>query len=167
MRHWNTSAKLSWGFWSIKQRTTKRNTPRSIISEMVKDTIKKTRGAAGPSVMDANRWRCILISGNFENVAEDFWKSIPEMARRLEVRSANYLAAFLACRLIPLGNFQVLDLYKLKLLRRLVTGKILSRKIPTILWWSRCRKWSSHLRSLWNFQWGWHWNGDDWCIKFF
>ena len=98
---------------------------------MVKDTIKKTRGAAGPSVMDANRWRCILISGNFENVAEDFSKSIPEMARRLEVRSANYLAAFLACRLIPLGNFQVLDLYKLKLLRRLVTGKILSRKIPT------------------------------------
>ena len=27
------------------------------------------------------------------------------MARRLEVRSANYLATFLACRLIPFGKF--------------------------------------------------------------
>ena len=44
----------------------------SINSEMVKDAIKKTRGAAGPSKIDAEGWRHTLISGNFENVGEDF-----------------------------------------------------------------------------------------------
>ena len=77
----------------------------SINSEMVKDAIKKTRGAAGPSGMDADGWRRILISGNFGNVGEDLRKSIAEMAKRLcQERSANYLAAFLACRLIPLDK---------------------------------------------------------------
>ena len=78
---------------------------KSINSEMVKDAIKKTRGAAGPSGMDADGWRRILISGNFGNVGEDLRKSIAEMAKRLcQERSANYLAAFLACRLIPLDK---------------------------------------------------------------
>ena len=43
----------------------------SINSEMVKDAIKKTREAAGPSGMDADGWRRILTSGNFGNVEED------------------------------------------------------------------------------------------------
>ena len=77
----------------------------SINSEMVKDAIKKTRGAAGSSGMDADGWRCILISGNFENVGEEPQKSIAKMAEILcQERSANYLAAFLACRLIPLDK---------------------------------------------------------------
>ena len=78
---------------------------------MVKDTIKRTRVAAGPSGMNADGWRRILIPGNFGNVGEDLRKSIAEMAKRLcQERSANYLAAFLACRLIPLESSQVLDL---------------------------------------------------------
>ena len=40
-------------------------TCESINSEIVKDAIKKTRGAAGPSGFDAGRWRHIVISGNF------------------------------------------------------------------------------------------------------
>ena len=77
---------------------------------MVKDAIKKTRGAANPLGMDADGWRRILISGNFGNVGEDLQKSITETAKRLcRERSANYVAAFLACRLIPLDK-QVLDL---------------------------------------------------------
>ena len=77
----------------------------SINSEMVKDAIKKTRRAAGPSGMDADGWRRILISGNFRNVGEYFRKSIAEIAKRLwQERSANYLTAFLAYRLIPLDN---------------------------------------------------------------
>ena len=50
---------------------------------MVKDDIKKTRGAAGPSGMDPDGWRRILISGNFGNVGEDLRKSIAQMAKRL------------------------------------------------------------------------------------
>ena len=70
---------------------------------MVKDAIKKTRGAAGPSVMDPDGCRHILILSNFGNVGVDLRKSIAEMAKRIcHGRSANFLAAFLACRLIPL-----------------------------------------------------------------
>ena len=38
---------------------------------MVKDALKKTRGAADPSGMDTDGWCRILISGNFGNVGED------------------------------------------------------------------------------------------------
>ena len=38
---------------------------------MVKDALKKTRGAADPAGMDTDGWCCILISGNFGNVGED------------------------------------------------------------------------------------------------
>ena len=68
---------------------------------MVKDAIKRTKRPAGPSGMDTDGWGLILISGNFGNVAEDLRKSIAEMAKRIcQERIANYLAAFLACRLI-------------------------------------------------------------------
>ena len=64
---------------------------------MVKEPIKKTRRAAGPSGMEAGRWRRILISVNFGNIGEGFRKSMAEMANRLcQERSENYLAAFLA-----------------------------------------------------------------------
>ena len=77
----------------------------SINSEMVKDAIKRTRGAANPLGMDADGWRRILTSGNFGNVAEGLQISITETAKRLcRERSANYVAAFLACRLIPLDK---------------------------------------------------------------
>ena len=72
---------------------------------MVKDALKETRRAADPSEMDAEVWRCILILGNVKNVGEDLRKSIAEMAKiRCQERSANYLDAFLACRLIPLDK---------------------------------------------------------------
>ena len=72
---------------------------------MVKDAIKRTRGAAGPSGRDADGWCRILISGNFGNVGEELRKPIAEIRKRLcQERSANYLAAFLACRLIALDK---------------------------------------------------------------
>ena len=54
-----------------------------INSEMVKDAMKKTTGAAGPSGMHADGWHRILISGNFKNVGENFQKSITKMIKRL------------------------------------------------------------------------------------
>ena len=55
--------------------------------------------------MDTERWCRILISVNFGNVGENFQKSIVEMAKRLcQERSEDYLASFLACRLIPLDS---------------------------------------------------------------
>ena len=48
----------------------------NINSEMVKDVIKKTRGAAGSLIINADGWRRILVSGNFTNVEENLRKSI-------------------------------------------------------------------------------------------
>ena len=80
-------------------------TYESINSQMVRDAIKKTREAAGPSGMDADEWHRILISGNFGNVGEDIRNSIAEMAKTLcQERGANYLAAFVACRLTLLDK---------------------------------------------------------------
>ena len=64
---------------------------------MVKDATKKTRRAASPSGIHADGWRCVLISGNFTNLGQEFLKSIAEMAKRLcQEKSADYLLAFLA-----------------------------------------------------------------------
>ena len=77
----------------------------TIDSERVKDAIKNTRKAASPSGMKADGWLRIMISSNFGNVGEDFQKSKAEMAKRLcQERSANYLSAYLTCRLIPVDK---------------------------------------------------------------
>ena len=60
----------------------------SIHLEIVKDAIKKTRGAAGPSVMNADGWRRKLISCNFGNIAEYLRTSIAEMAKRLSKKKS-------------------------------------------------------------------------------
>ena len=95
---------------------------------MVTDAIKKAREAAGPSGMGADGQCRILISGNFENVEEDLRKSIAEMAKRLpSERSANYLAVFLACRLIPSDKqLGVIPIGIGEVLRRVI-GKIVMK----------------------------------------
>ena len=95
---------------------------------MVKDAIKRTRGAAGSSGMDADGWRCILISGKFGDVGEEPQKSIAKMAEILcQGRSANYLAAFLACRLIPLDKQPGVEAIGIGEVLRQVIGKIVMK----------------------------------------
>ena len=83
-------------------------------SNIDEDSIAKaairTRGAAGPSGMDADGWRRILISKNFGTAGKDLRKAIAKMSRTLcteeiitttnEIR----LEAYIACRLIPLNK---------------------------------------------------------------
>ena len=95
---------------------------------MVKYAIKRTRGAAAPSEMNADGWRRILISDNFGNVGEQLRKSIAEMAKGLcQERSVNYIAAFLACRLIPLDKQPGVRLTGISKVLRRVIGKIVMK----------------------------------------
>ena len=72
---------------------------------MVRDAIEKTRGSAGPSGLDADGWRRILMSGNFGSSGEDSRKAIADMTKRLcRDNTVKHLEAFLACRLIPLDK---------------------------------------------------------------
>ena len=100
---------------------------------MVKDAMKRTKGAVGSSGMDADGWRRILISGNFGNVGE-LRKSIAEMAKRLcQKRSANYLAAFLACRLIPLEKQPGVRPIGIGEVLRRVIGKIVMKLLRKVI----------------------------------
>ena len=96
----------------------------SIDSEMVRDAIEKTRGSAGPSGLDADGWRRILMSGNFGS-GEDLRKAIADMTKRLcRDITIKHLEAFLACRLIPLGKQPEVRLIEIGEILRRVIGKI-------------------------------------------
>lgn len=68
----------------------------------------KTRGAAGPSGLDADGWRRMLVSKNFGKTGKDLRSALARMTRILCTQdiqineSENNLEAFIACRLIPL-----------------------------------------------------------------
>ena len=69
----------------------------------------RTRGAAGPSGMDALGWRRILVSKNYGAAGKELRTAIARMAQTLcttEVVLQNpnqtSLEAYIACRLIPL-----------------------------------------------------------------
>ena len=64
---------------------------------MAKDAIKKTRGAAGPSGMDADGWCHNWFKVTLDMQEKTFENQCPE-------RNANYLATFLTCKLIPLDK---------------------------------------------------------------
>ena len=68
----------------------------------------RTRGAAGPSGMDAEGWRRILVSKNYGATGKDIRIAFAKMTRALCTRevtsseSTSSLEAYTACRLIPL-----------------------------------------------------------------
>ena len=67
----------------------------------------KTKGGAGPSGMDADGWRRILVSKTFGECTEDLQKAIANMTRKICSSNCNddgSLDAFLACRLVPLDK---------------------------------------------------------------
>ena len=53
----------------------------SIDSEMVRDGIEKTSGSAGPSCLDADGWRRILMLGDFGSSGENLRKATADMTK--------------------------------------------------------------------------------------
>ena len=106
---------------------------------MVRDAIEKTRGSAGPSGLDADGWRQILMSGNFGSSGEDLRKAIADMTKRLcRDNTVKHLEAFLACNLIPLDKQPGVRLTGIGEILIRVTGKIvmklLKRDVPKGHW---------------------------------
>ena len=68
----------------------------------------KTKGAAGPSNLDADGWRRFLVSRNYGNVGEDLRTSLANMlkimCRQNIDPNTRDIEAFLSCRLIPLDK---------------------------------------------------------------
>ena len=70
-----------------------------------------TKGAAGPSGLDADGWRRILVSRNFGSAGSELRSSLAMMALNLCTRDVNLdqphrssIEAYLSCRLIPLDK---------------------------------------------------------------
>ena len=69
----------------------------------------RTRGAAGPSGMDADGWRRILVSKNYGLIGRDLRAEIAKMTQNLCTREISItenvktnIEAYTSCRLIPL-----------------------------------------------------------------
>ena len=97
----------------------------------------RTRGSSGPSGLDADGWRRILVSKNFGSTGKNLRSAIATFARKISTvevevhvkdgRSYSNLEAYTACRLIPLDkNPGVRPIGVGEVLRRIIGKAILS-----------------------------------------
>ena len=101
-----------------------------IDAELVRTAARKTQGGSGPSGMDADGWRKLLVSNSFGKSSSDLCQAIADLCKRLciEVQDNTSLEAFLACRLIPLD--------KNPGIRPIGIGEILRRIVGKTIVWS-------------------------------
>ena len=99
-----------------------------------------TKGAAGPSGLDALAWRHILVSKNYGCAGKDLRDAVATMARHLATRKNNIvngksnLEAYLSCRLIPLDKKPgVRPIGIGETLRRIIGKAIISTIKPKIM----------------------------------
>ena len=83
-----------------------------IDENLVKKVAVKTKGGCGPSGLDADNWRRILVSNRFDSSPLNLRTSIANFVKRLcntnihlsNLHTSNSLEAFTASRLIPLNK---------------------------------------------------------------
>ncbi len=100
-----------------------------------------TKGAAGPSGLDADGWRRILVSKNFGTAGTELRSSLAEMARILCTKEPkadsdhqSSIEAYVACRLIPLDKCPgVRPIGIGEVIRRIIGKSIISVIKPDIL----------------------------------
>jgi hypothetical protein len=79
----------------------------NIDEQSIAKAAMKTRGAAGPSGLDADGWRRILISKNYGNIGKDLRSAIAKLTQKLCTQmipdeTSSSIEAYVANRLIPL-----------------------------------------------------------------
>ena len=83
---------------------------QNIDEASIANAAQRTKGAAGPSGLDADGWRRILISKNYGNVGKDLRSALAKMTQNLCTKVVHPLSgnnrtsieAYTSCRLIPL-----------------------------------------------------------------
>ena len=104
-----------------------------IDEEMVKQAALKTRGGSGPSGMDADGWRKILVSNHYGATGADLRRAFAEMIKKMctekeEPRNGTTsLESFLACRLIPLDKNPGLRPIGVGEVLRRIAGKVVMK----------------------------------------
>ena len=99
---------------------------------LVMKAAMKTKGGSGPSGLDADGWRRILVSNSFGNCASNLWKAVAKFikklcAKQIEVSKDNEqtLEAFTACRLIHLNKKSGLRPIGISEILRRAAGKVI------------------------------------------
>ena len=99
----------------------------------------RTKGAAGPSGINADGWRRILVSKNYGKTGTELRSSLARFAKKLCTKEIDHmndesLEAYVACRLIPLDKKPgVRPIGVSEVLRRLIGKSIISVIKPEIL----------------------------------
>ena len=78
-----------------------------INAELIKKCSIKTKGASGPSGLDADYWRKLIGSRTYGNVSDDLSHAIALMTRKLcinRIEDPESISALTSCRLIPLDK---------------------------------------------------------------
>ena len=97
-----------------------------IDTEMIRKAAMKTRGVSGPSGLNTDGWKRILLSKNFGDSSSDLCQTLAKVTKKLCTEElSTLLEGFLACRLIPLN--------KNPRLRPIGVGKVLRRIIGKVI----------------------------------
>ena len=107
-----------------------------IDSVSIRKSAMKTKGSAGPLLLDADEWRRILGTTIFGSDAEDLRQSLAELTKILcteEISDPDSLNPLLACRLIPLDKFSGLRPIGVgEVLRRILGKTVMSLLKPGV-----------------------------------
>ena len=74
--------------------------------QMIMKAATLTQGAGGPSQLDGEQYRHILVSSRYKKEGKDLREQIAKLGRKIATRNLNSstLEAYTACRLIPLNK---------------------------------------------------------------
>ena len=65
----------------------------------------QNKGVSGPSGLDADGWKRILLSKNFGELSSDLCQTLVKVTKKLCIEELpTSLKGFLACQLIPLNK---------------------------------------------------------------
>ena len=90
---------------------------------------KQTKGSGGPSGMDADQFRRILCSKNFNKEGKALREELADFEKNISCKLYNpeLLEAYVSCRLIPLDKAPGIRLIGVGEVLRRVVGKSISR----------------------------------------
>ena len=78
----------------------------SLDEGLIRNAVRQTKGAGGPSHLDADQYRHMLLSHKFKKESKDLREEIATLARKLatEIIDPSTIDSLIACRLIPLNK---------------------------------------------------------------
>ena len=78
----------------------------NIDEDLIKIATMRTKGAEGPSKMDADQYKVMLVSNKFKKEGKELRMQIAKLAKLIatKLQDPHTIEAFIACRLIPLNK---------------------------------------------------------------